>query len=103
MSEEVFAFNADIQQLIFQTIPGGGFASVVQNAGEATVQGIETEIFLRPAGSFEVRLAAGYTDAGYDVFLADLVGIDVIKQDDGAVNVFIGTGQALVIGAQTGE
>ncbi len=35
--------------------------------------------------------------------LADLVGIDVLKQDDGAVNVFIGTGQALVIGAQANQ
>lgn len=33
--------------------------------------------------------------------LSELIGISTTVQDDGAVNVFIGTGQALVIGAQS--
>ena len=33
--------------------------------------------------------------------LAELVGVTAVPQDDGAVNVFIGSGQALVVGSRT--
>jgi flagellar hook-associated protein 1 FlgK len=33
--------------------------------------------------------------------MSDLVGIDVLEQGDGTINVFVGTGQALVVGTRT--
>lgn len=46
----------------------GGFSTVIQNAGEATIAGLETEIILRLIPGLDISAGYGYTDAEYDEF-----------------------------------
>jgi iron complex outermembrane receptor protein len=64
----------DLQLTIFQTTPTGGFASVVRNAGQATVQGAEVEFRTFLGRGFSLYGHVGLIDANYDEFLADLDG-----------------------------
>jgi iron complex outermembrane receptor protein len=64
----------DLQLTIFQTTPAGGFASVVRNAGQATVQGAEVELRAFLGHGFTLYGHAGLIDAEYDEFFADLNG-----------------------------
>jgi iron complex outermembrane receptor protein len=62
----------DLQLTIFQAAPGGGFASVVRNAAQATVQGAELELRASTGKGFEIFGHLGLIDAQYDEFFADL-------------------------------
>ena len=54
------------------TVPGqGGFISVRENAGEATVTGAELEIQFRPTDRWLLSTGLGYTDAEFDEFFSD--------------------------------
>ncbi|HVS14818.1 MAG TPA: TonB-dependent receptor [Thermoanaerobaculia bacterium] len=64
----------DLQLTIFQTTPAGGFASVVRNAAQATVQGAEVELRAFTGGGFQLYGHLGLIDADYDEFFADLDG-----------------------------
>ncbi len=64
----------DMQLTIFQTTPGGGFASVVKNAGKSTVQGAEVEFRVGTGTGLSFYGHLGLIDASYDEFFADLNG-----------------------------
>jgi iron complex outermembrane receptor protein len=64
----------DLQLTIFQTTPQGGFASVVRNAGQATVRGAELELRAITGAGIQLFAQLGLTDAEYDEFFADLDG-----------------------------
>jgi iron complex outermembrane receptor protein len=63
----------DLQLSIF--IAEGAAASVVRNAGKATVQGFEVEGIWQPVDSFRLQGSYGYLDAKYDEFIDG--GVDV--------------------------
>ena len=72
----------DKQEELIQPAPpaaGTGSATVVQNAGEATLWGIEAELLWSPALIEGATLGAnvGYLNAEYDSFCADLDGPDI--------------------------
>jgi iron complex outermembrane recepter protein len=71
----------DLQLTIFQTTPAGGFASVVRNAGQATVQGAEVELRAFTGNGFQFFGHLGLIDAEYDEFFADLDG-DGVPSDN---------------------
>jgi iron complex outermembrane recepter protein len=57
----------DLQASIFTG--GGAAATVVRNAGEGTVQGVELETAWRPFGATTLRLNYAFLDAKYDEFI----------------------------------
>ena len=74
------------QQVTIQVpnVLAGGIASFVDNAGKATIYGLEVETRLVPSRDFEARLALGYTHADYKEFLTFVGGgttpVDVADQ-----------------------
>ncbi|MBK9470480.1 MAG: TonB-dependent receptor [Gammaproteobacteria bacterium] len=65
-----FENNVDDMQLsIF--LADGSAASVVRNAGEATVRGFELEVLAEPGENRLVKLGWGYLDPEYDTYIDD--------------------------------
>ena len=83
------AFYSDYrdQQVTVQAVqppPNVGVASVVDNAGQATIYGFELEMRALPTDNLQFNLAFGYTFAEYNEFLTFIAGgttpIDVADQ-----------------------
>ena len=53
-----------------------GTQFLLRNAAQATSKGAELDLAATPISGFELRLAAGYTDARYDRFVDQLLGED---------------------------
>ena len=54
---------------------GGGFVTIMENAGESVAKGIEIESTINVTEDFEVRVAVGYLDAEITKLDADVKGI----------------------------
>lgn len=54
---------------------GGGFVTIVENAGESEAQGIEIEATWEPTDNFTIRTAIGYIDAEITKVDAGVIGI----------------------------
>jgi iron complex outermembrane receptor protein len=67
-----------------QPPPNVGVASVVDNAGQATIYGFELEVRALPTDNLQLNMAFGYTHADYNEFLTFIAGgttpIDVADQ-----------------------
>ncbi len=83
------AFYSDYrdQQVTIQAVqppPNVGVASVVDNAGQATIYGFELEMRAVPTDNLQFNLAFGYTFAEYNEFLTFIAGgttpVDVADQ-----------------------
>ena len=59
----------DIQKASLTITPAGVSVRQINNAASATIQGVETEISLRPTPSTGLDFAAAYTDAHYNNFV----------------------------------
>ncbi len=59
----------DLQVSSFSATPGGGFATVFTNAGEAEIRGLEVEVLARFDARWLASLSAGYLDADYDEYI----------------------------------
>tara|TARA_R110000782_G_scaffold117364_4_gene207806 strand:+ start:129719 stop:131938 length:2220 start_codon:yes stop_codon:yes gene_type:complete len=74
------------QQVTIQVpnVLAGGIASFVDNAGKATIYGLEMEARLVPSRNFQATLSLGYTHADYKEFLTFVGGgttpVDVADQ-----------------------
>ncbi|OYW87571.1 MAG: hypothetical protein B7Z20_04790, partial [Sphingobium sp. 32-64-5] len=70
------AFHTKFDDLQRDTVePGpGGFVLATRNAATAVTQGMELETIFAPSPSFTLRFNAGYLDAKYKRFFADLFG-----------------------------
>lgn len=68
----------DMQMSIF--VSGSGAASVVQNAGQATIRGFEMEVVALPTPDLQLSLSYGYLDAEYGEFIDS--GVDRRKEKD---------------------
>lgn len=55
----------DIQKTQGLSLPNGGFATVIQNAGKAVVQGVDLDITVAPTDSFMFAIGYAYIDAYY--------------------------------------
>src|SRR3546814_9207460 len=55
--------------------------TVMVNAAEATIQGIELEATFRPIERFTLSGFWGYTDASFDKFIDPFTGADLSNQD----------------------
>ena len=63
----------DLQLSVF--LSGNSFASVVRNAGKATIEGFELEVAAQLTDTVQLSASYGYLDADYDEFIER--GIDV--------------------------
>lgn len=73
------AFYSDYrdQQVTVQAVqppPNVGVASVVDNAGQATIYGFELEMRALPTDNLQLNMAFGYTHADYNEFLTFIAG-----------------------------
>ena len=59
----------DLQLSSFSATPGGGFATVFTNAGEAETWGVEAELLANPVRNLLVSFSFGYLDAEYKEFI----------------------------------
>ena len=62
---------SDMQAQVNAVDPGntqGGFSIVIQNAAEATVNGVEAELIVRLIEGLDISAGYGYIDAEYDEF-----------------------------------
>ncbi|MGL6042724.1 MAG: TonB-dependent receptor, partial [Sandaracinobacteroides sp.] len=82
-----FYSNYKDQQVTVQAVqppPAVGIASVVDNAGQATIYGLEIEMRAVPTDNLQFTAAFGYTRADYDEFLTFIAGgttpVDVADQ-----------------------
>jgi iron complex outermembrane receptor protein len=82
-----FYSNYKDQQVTVQAVqppPNVGVASVVDNAGQATIYGFELEMRAVPTDNLQLTMAFGYTHANYDEFLTFIAGgttpVDVADQ-----------------------
>lgn len=62
---------------------GGGFVTIIENAGESEAQGIEIEATLNVTDDFDIRAAFGYLDA------------EISQIDDGVTGIELGATPAL--------
>ncbi len=83
----IAAFYSDYRdQQVTVQVPNvsGGIASFVDNAGKATIKGLEIEAIARPTDNLSFNLMLGYTDAKYKEFLTYIAGgttpVDVADQ-----------------------
>lgn len=70
--------STDMQMSIF--VAGSAAASIVQNAGEATIRGFEVELVALPMPNLELSASYGYLDTSYGEFIEN--GVDVKDQKD---------------------
>ena len=59
---------ADIQQVVANPLAGSGNEQVVLNAADATINGFEAELSMKPLPGLTLEFAMGLTDARYDEF-----------------------------------
>ncbi|UCG72880.1 MAG: TonB-dependent receptor [Chromatiales bacterium] len=75
----------DKQEEVSESVPlgagGTGQQTVIANAAEATVWGVELEALWYPIDGLTLRANLGYLDAEYDDFDADLTGDGVITDN----------------------
>ncbi|TNE43485.1 MAG: TonB-dependent receptor, partial [Sphingomonadales bacterium] len=66
----------DLQRTIIRNLPGSANPqeTITDNAASATVQGFELEVTAVPTTGLQLDFAAGYNDASYDEFFADVNG-----------------------------
>lgn len=63
-------FQNDLEEMQFSVFQGGATAvSTVDNAGEATIRGLELELLARPSDKLTISLNYGHLDPKYDEFL----------------------------------
>jgi iron complex outermembrane receptor protein len=76
------AFYNEIDDMQFSVFleGSGGAASIVNNAGQATTQGIELEAVAQLTDNLSLSLNYGYLDAEYDEFIE--LGVDVKDDKD---------------------
>ena len=55
----------DIQQTVLKSEADGSFSSVVRNAGEAQIRGVELEVNARPLPGLDASIGLGLIDADY--------------------------------------
>ena len=68
--EDITDAQVQVNAVDSQNTAQGGFSTVVQNAAEATVIGLETELVVLLAQGLDISAGYGYTDAEYDEFIA---------------------------------
>jgi len=68
----------DMQISVF--LSGSAAASVVDNAGKATVRGFELEVLAMPVDNLQLNLSWGYLDPEYDEYID--AGVDVANSRD---------------------
>ncbi|WP_197277341.1 TonB-dependent receptor [Sphingomonas profundi] len=79
----------NMQRYVSSLIPGGGgVASVVINAGAATIKGVEGEFRLNPTRGLNLDGFFGYTDAKYDRFVTTTAAGATVDLTD---QPFVGT------------
>ncbi len=70
------AFYNEVTDMQFSIFLGGGAAaSIVDNAGEATIKGLEIELIAQPIDSLQLSVNYGYLDPEYDEYIDG--GVDV--------------------------
>ncbi|MCW8193225.1 TonB-dependent receptor [Proteobacteria bacterium 005FR1] len=70
--------TTDMQMSIF--LSDSSASSIIDNAGEATVNGVELEVVALPHHNLQLTATYGYLDGGYDEFMIN--GVDVKDQKD---------------------
>ncbi len=65
----------DIQLGSVNADESGNLILLIQNAGKATVKGLEAELHARPATGLDITGSLGYTDFQFDRLVAGVVGI----------------------------
>ncbi len=75
----------DKQEEVSEALPlgagGTGQQTVIANAAEATLWGVELEALAYPIEGLEIRANVGYLDSEYDDFDADLTGDGVVTDN----------------------
>ncbi len=71
--------NLQINQ--WQTIPSG-ILGIVDNAGQASVNGFELELLMKPTSNFQLEVGLAFLDAKFDEF----VSIDPDRPEDGLLD-----------------
>lgn len=56
----------DLQKQVGRTGIGGTLIQVIDNAADATTQGVEVEMVLRPMDGLDIAFTGSYLDAGYE-------------------------------------
>jgi len=62
----------------------GGFSTMIQNAGQATINGFELEVIAKPINDIIINFGYGYTDASYDDYISvsPITGLPADVADD---------------------
>jgi iron complex outermembrane receptor protein len=68
----------DLQKQVGRTGIGGTLVQVIDNAADATTQGVEVEVVLRPMDGLNVAITGSYLDAGFDNYLSQNAAGDPI-------------------------
>ncbi|HMO67218.1 MAG TPA: TonB-dependent receptor [Novosphingobium sp.] len=82
--------NLQISRII---LPAGSTApvSLISNAASSTIKGVDLEIAIQPARSFEVNIAYGYLDARYDKYVfnatTDFSNTRMVRAPEHSLNV----------------
>jgi iron complex outermembrane receptor protein len=75
----------DLQRTVIRTLVGGAGGNnqetVTDNAASATVQGFELEVSAVPINGLDIDFSAGYNNAKYDEYMADLNGDGIITDN----------------------
>ncbi|WP_317931951.1 TonB-dependent receptor [Halioxenophilus sp. WMMB6] len=70
-----YSTYSDMQLTFGRRAPGTDtFETVTDNAGQATIQGVESELSMLVTDNLSVQFILGYLDAQFDKFTADLEG-----------------------------
>lgn len=74
---------SDLALPFSDTQAGGGFVTIVENAGKSRSRGVELELNLKPVQNFNIRTAVGYIDA------------EIRRVDPGTIGIGVGDSPAL--------
>jgi iron complex outermembrane receptor protein len=75
---------SNLQRTVYVPTTGvTGFAALTKNAATAKVQGVELEVTVEPVPALTMTASAGYLDAKYSNYMADVVGDGVIRDLSG--------------------
>lgn len=83
MTAAFFTKYSDLALPYSDPTAGGGFVTIIENAGESEAQGIEIEATLNVTDDFDIRAAFGYLDA------------EISQIDDGVTGIELGATPAL--------
>ncbi|MBD2858194.1 TonB-dependent receptor [Spongiibacter sp. KMU-158] len=75
LQSNIALFQNDIEDLQLSEFVGASGYSQIQNAGQATIQGLEIEILAALAEGLNLNVNYGYLDAEYDEFIS--YGMDI--------------------------